>query len=853
MKNNKGISIISLIVTIVVIIILVGIATTAGYRYITESDRAKASAVVSVISEAAYRRQNDLTTGVANAYYEGYSFDVYNNKEKYDKITGLPEEMSSGDPDVPDCLEEDGSKWYLFDAESASALGVRESERYIERNISYLPGNEKNEITLVLADYTSGKGFLIDMPENVLKDSIRQEAGCLNSPNGNHDYKIIATCTRPATCIYCGGADPANPALGHDYTPPTCTSSGICRRCDAVDPDNGPLGHLMITNNDLNNEQIVAEYNKNNYKLYTNDEDASDSTKTAAWVTDALKHWHECIRCGERSNETEHKKGNVPVDAVYHYTICSECGWESIKTFHVFSYQNISATTHKKICKVCLYEEIHTDSGWIATHPDVHYKICDETDKCHDTTITVDGVITEVLFAEKHYDYNEDLYCDLCGAILDFEPPNSFEDENTYAKMIAATTNSITVEAFTIDEGMGIDYYQFGILNTETGQIEWSEVIYPVDGNTPVTKTFEGLKADTEYNIYVKATDKAGNYTPSYKIPDTRTKKMPEFVGLTNIPENYVQGPIFAGIKPIDTQLTDLTIKYSLDNGNTWSSIPIANISVSSIKLTKESETVQAKVVDSIGNESDIWIDVIEKIDLTPPKITIEAKEGDNNEQIASVHMAKVTISDIKAGIAPDTEVRYAWSTSNTEVPKDFDVVYTKNMENVSRTSFEIATPPSVYDKYYLWILEGVEDSVGNPTTQAVCSGITFNVDDVEVQIVSIEMVNLSPAVDSEYLFVKTEGIVTIFFETNKKLGEEAVVTLNNQKVEVEAVSDLEYMGTIKITEKFEEGVLELKISNVVSETGKVSKSVYTNEDITGRGPVIYDKTLPVIEYISKQ
>ena len=174
-------------------------------------------------------------------------------------------------------------------------------------------------------------------------------------------------------------------------------------------------------------------------------------------------------------------------------------------------------------------------------------------------------------------------------------------------------------------------------------------------------------------------------------------------------------------------------------------------------------------------------------------------------------------------------------------------------MENVSRTSFEIATPPSVYDKYYLWILEGVEDSVGNPTTQAVCSGITFNVDDVEVQIVSIEMVNLSPAVDSEYLFVKTEGIVTIFFETNKKLGEEAVVTLNNQKVEVEAVSDLEYMGTIKITEKFEEGVLELKISNVVSETGKVSKSVYTNEDITGRGPVIYDKTLPVIEYISKQ
>lgn len=90
-RRNKGISMISLVIIIVVTVILVGIAATAGYRYITESNKIKAEAIVSLISEAAYRRQNDLTTGTAVAYYEGYGFDVYSNKSKYTQIIGLPE------------------------------------------------------------------------------------------------------------------------------------------------------------------------------------------------------------------------------------------------------------------------------------------------------------------------------------------------------------------------------------------------------------------------------------------------------------------------------------------------------------------------------------------------------------------------------------------------------------------------------------------------------------------------------------------------------------------------------------------------------------------------------------------
>jgi len=127
-----------------------------------------------------------------------------------------------------------------------------------------------------------------------------------------------------------------------------------------------------------------------------------------------------------------------------------------------------------------------------------------------------------------------------------------------------------------------------------------------------------------------------------------------------------------------------------------------------------------------------------------------------------------------------------------------------------------------------------------------------FKVDNVDVVVTNIKMLDLAPVVDKEYLFVRTDGVVTVSFETDKKLGAEAFVTLNGYKVNMTAISDLEYVGTIDITTDFEEGVLQVEIKNIVSETGKVSTTVYTNADLT-EGPVIYDRTLPVFEYISKR
>lgn len=854
MKRNKGITMISLVIIIVVTVILIGIASTAGYRYIVEGNKIKSEAVVSLVGEAAYRRQNDLTSGVAIAYYEGYSFDIEKNADtKYKEITGLPEEDENTN-NIPDCLEETGAKWFLFDAESAEGLGVVETERFITRNISYIPAIDEDVVKLVLADYTTGAGYLVNIPKDVIDDTIRRDGGCLNSPDGIHDYKIIATCTKPAQCIYCGDADPLTPALGHDFTEPTCTSSGVCRRCGDVDPDHGPLGHLMISNKDIKDANLIAVMTAKDCIMYPNGLDV-DSTTEAAWITDALKHWHECIRCGIKYEEREHSKGYISQDDTYHYQLCSLCGWESIKTKHVFVYEILTLNTHLKKCSICDYQEIHSDTGWIDTHPDYHYKLCHDVDPCHDSKVIIDGVETDVLFKEAHYDLDYDLSCDICGRSMDIDPPHAFgSDEKYYGKTIATTTSSITVEAYTEDEGIGVDYYNFGIVNINTGAIEWMPAIYPTSPTSAVQYKFENLKDDTEYAIYVKATDKSGNSTSPYKIPDTKTDAFPNFNGLTNIPDDYVKGPIYAGMAPIDTDLTNITVQYSLNDGQTWTGVPITDITTARITLTEEKETVLIKMTDDANpvNESGTWEYVIERIDKTPPVVEIQPSKDDDNTVLAIYHMATVTISDAKSGIAPDTEVKYAWSTSNTVVPTEFEVLYTKNLETASRVSFEISTPREVMGNYYLWILKGVEDRVGNPTTDDVCSGMYFNIDDVDVKVTNIKMLDLEPAVANEILFVRTNGYVTVSFDTDKKLGAEAYVTLNGYKVDMNTTDGLTHSGTLRITDEFTEGELQLGISNIVSEAGRLSNQTYTNDDLT-EGPVIYDKTLPALNYISKQ
>ncbi len=848
MVNKKGISLISLVIIIIVTIILIGIATTAGYRYITEGNRIEAETVVSLISQAAYRRQNDLSSGITNNYYEGYRFDAESEEAK--QLYALTETIPNEDVNsngVPDCLEKEGANWFLFDAESAQNLGILEANRFITRNISYSAGVNKENVKLVLADYATGEGYLVSIPKGS-RIPLKLDDGCLNSSDGHHNFKIMATCTRAALCIYCGQEDPDTPALGHDFALPTCTSSGICKRCGAVDPENGPLGHLMISNSDITDMDLVTKMQERDCQLYLS------TVSDMAWVTDALKHWNECIRCGTKLNEVEHKKGYL-YDENTHYQLCSECGWKSVKATHIFKPESISNTTHKCTCTVCGYSTEHTDSGWKPDHPIYHYRICDHVPPCETDFIIMNGERIEVLWKEEHYDHNHDYYCDACGRCLDSKRPIDFgTSDEYYAKMIGATTSTITVEAYTEDLETSIQYYEFGVYNPITDSIEWLEKVYPTSQALPVKQTIQNLKADTEYDIFVKATDLAGNSTTEYKIPDTKTIAFPELKGLTNIPNDYVQGPIQAGIAEIEGLQSYMDIVYSQDGGSTWQTIKNKDISKAIIELTKERETILMKLRDADypTNESAVTEYIIEKIDKTAPNVTVSVKDGEDNTVLAAIHTAKVTVADAKAGIAPYTEIKYAWSKSNTVVPTTWDSLYTQNTQNASSVSMEIPTPIDGKGEYYLWISKGIKDRVLNETTENYCSPISFLVDNIDVVVTNIQMLDLEPKVLGQTLFVKTGGTVTVSFDVDKPLGEDPIVKLNGQSVEMRTADQRTYVGTLEIPDTFEEGVLKLHITNIVSETGKVSTAVYDNDDLT-KGPVIYDKTIPKIEYIRKR
>lgn len=58
-KNNKGISMITLVITIICILIFLGIAYRIGSRYITESIEEEKNVLISVLSSVVSRRQND--------------------------------------------------------------------------------------------------------------------------------------------------------------------------------------------------------------------------------------------------------------------------------------------------------------------------------------------------------------------------------------------------------------------------------------------------------------------------------------------------------------------------------------------------------------------------------------------------------------------------------------------------------------------------------------------------------------------------------------------------------------------------------------------------------------------------
>ena len=863
--NRKGVSMISLVVIIIVTIILVGIATTAGYRYIMRANDVRAEALGNIIGSAALRRQNDLTTGTATSYYEGYLFNV--DLADYSLVENLPTTDENND-NIPDVLQEEGSLWYVFDAESATSLGADKTEQFLTRNITYYFRNnltddqKKEEVRLVLADYTSGQGYYVRMPASVVIEAANTSGGaCPNSPTGTHKF-TVATCTEDSKCIYNCGTNDGPKALGHDWVPATCTSDGYCNRCKVPNPNDLALGHLLITNMDVENTDLAEILAKRDSYMIASSLDPLKASDPA-WIADANKHWHECVRCGEKFEEEAHNRSFASLDDSTHQEACSICAWQSVVSKHKLTHTAISESKHKVVCEACNYEAIHNDTGWIDGNAIFHYRECVDQSYCNDLEIEIGGSIKPIIFKEAHYDHNNDYICDVCGRLLDTTPPGNFgyEDYNSYAKVIEATTSTITLEAFTTDKETRIDYYQFGILDP-TGTIEWRPDLVTVSSATELAHyTFEELDSEKEYTFYVRATDLNGNTNTPYLVTG-RTTGFPEFKNITDVPSTYVKGPILIGVEPVSTTLPDIGLMYRQNNGAWSGPYPAEGSYVSleaamsdlKIELDRENEKLEFKFVDIKGNESQIWTYDIGCIDKTPPTITVVPKAGDNYGVSAMSHLASVTLKDTQSGIDKNTEVKYGWSTSSTVPPTNVLTMKTPNLETAEIVSFDIATPEGLNGTYYLWVFKGTKDKVGNEIPTDTISQVGFVIDDEQPKLSNIKMVNKNPAseVPNEKYFVRTGGEVTVTFTSDKDLRSNPIIRINGVNMTSVTHSGKNWTCKLRIDSTLEDGTLQLYIGDVISVNGRVSSTTYSNSDLV-EGPVYYDKTLPAIEYINKK
>lgn len=801
-KNNKGVSLVSLVIIIVVTVILISVVVTVGYNYIQESNRIKELAVVKFISDAAKEIQNSSHVDDQNTHYVGYVVDT-NNLEG---IKGLPEDFTVETEDM----------WYFIDSNSAEELGVQDANRYIERDLRN-PQSEK--VKTVMVDYFSGEAYLVEITvadNPPLADRIVIFTNCTKSPSGEHQWSI-QNCTKGSSCVNCGEENPGHgQSLGHDYAAPTCTKAATCRRCFEIDLTQPAKGHTF---------------------------DVDSVTGKEIWTTDATRHWKECIECQARKETDEHKKGSVKIrieddtrdDPEYHKEVCSVCGWESVKTPHEMNYEIVDEKMHKAYCDSCGYSEEHTDTGWITTDDRYHWKECEEG--CP----SPDG---EKLFYGEHEDKNGDCICDICSKVMDTTPPDAFKHGDV--NILEITTSKIKLSAYTEDD-VGVKGYKFAI---DTGEgIDWEQVeLIETEENERGEKTFENLQANTAYNMYVVATDFGGNETPQYQIPNTVTARVPD-VEITGIPETYSAEQFTVTFKTIpENTFPTISIEYSTNEGTNWTT-------GSSTVIDKETVEVWARAKDTRlpePNKGEITRVTITNYDKTPPTVTITPKTGDDPAVLKTSHTAVVAVRDDKAQIEPNTVIKYAWSTSNTVVPTDFVETHTTNSTKASNTSIDITTPAGGVGEYYLWIDKGIQDALGNVTTEAVCSTVRYMIDDEDVVLSNIRMYNPTPDIASYPNFVKKNGTITVTFASQKALGEAPSVVVGGvAATTVTSLDNFNWTATMLATDVMPEGALSLTISDLKTISGKISNKEYTEINITGNR-LVYDKTLPTLEYIEK-
>ncbi len=338
MQDSKGISMISLIVTIVCIILLSSMAIGTGTKYIRETRAHNKETFISVMSSAVSRRHEDTNLNSVSYPYLGYYID---DSTIFERVFA---------PKVTEPITFEDSIWYIIDTATARELGVREPEKYIET----IDAGYTEEITVALVDYASAEVYLIDANSSEIAGLPNVGTGpVLGHTHRYVNYDDYPTCTLPRKCADCGFID-AEP-LGHEY-----------------DPLAGPMP--------ASGDEENAHYNKNCIRCgmqggYERHEfEYTHLVKDGVWY-----HKASCNVCGytrknadgtdkeERCAQNTRLPASETAKATSHIRFCMICLHEETEN-HIYAYRSISESMHEQYCSnnLCdhlILREFHVDSN----------------------------------------------------------------------------------------------------------------------------------------------------------------------------------------------------------------------------------------------------------------------------------------------------------------------------------------------------------------------------------------------------------------------------------------------------------------------------------------------------------
>ena len=269
---------------------------------------------------------------------------------------------------------------------------------------------------------------------------------------------------------------------------------------------------------------------------------------------------------------------------------------------------------------------------------------------------------------------------------IDKLPPKEFVATvtNATSKSLSIQGTTTDAEATETDGKSEIRGYKFSKDNGASWTEEQKEGTY----------TFDGLKSGTTYNVIIKAIDNAGNERNS-KILQAKTAEIPSnTINFSYYPTGWTNKNVTV---TIGDSSNNYTLQYSL-NGKSWN-----NYDENAKVTMQQNGPVYARLTDGINYGATVTGNV-NNIDKTAPKVTFGTNGSTTYRKSQST---TVTVKDDGGSSLNTNTLRYQWSQSTIQPAEN---TFTNSFSNGGTVTKNSVTG----NNWYLWVLS--KDNAGNTT-----------------------------------------------------------------------------------------------------------------------------------------